>query len=327
MAENQVLKLPELLQQGLSIYKDLKDKMQKALGFKEYAEQLSHITQALRGVNEHLDDKERAIVETLDKAYDIAQEAMRRATLVVATIKEQSAALVDILSDSGEHSGSTMWAACMYFSGFATEIKVEIEKAEEALQNASNVLYRSLDDIKSIIDTLKRVHDQFLAEKRAAEARARAVAYGSAAVGLLAGPIGLIISYSIAAGVTEGLTIPQIEADFAQQREKMAGYISGFEKMHTETEELKEQIDEKLSLLLQIHAKIGRTGSMAKTASKHRMPVDPVRRWAEDLVKACEEFLATLQWYPVPLLFLQKWTVTLSDFSRIDNEKLVNFST
>ena len=297
MAEEKLFQeMPDLLKQGLSIYESLKEKMQRALGFKEYAEQLSHITQALSGVNQHLDEKERAIVETLDEAYDVAQEAMRKATLVVSIIREQSNALVEILSEAMPFSGGyKMWSACMYFSGFAKEIESKVKEAEEALEKASKALFNSLDDIKSIIDTLKRVHDHFIAEKRAAEAHARAVAYGSAIVGLLAGPIGLVISYSIAAGVTEGLTIPQIEENFAQQREKMAGYISGFEKMYTETEELKKEIDEKLLLLIEIHGKLSTTGSMAKTAATHQMPVDIIRSVAEDLVQACDVFLGTLR--------------------------------
>ena len=120
------------------------------------------------------------------------------------------------------------------------------------------------------------------------------MAYGSALVGLIAGPCGLIISYSIAAGVTEGLTIPQIEADFAKQRKIMAGYITGFEKMHTETEELKQEIDAKLLELIEIHGKLNTTGSMAATAANLQMPVDIIRHTAEALAKMCGEFLGTL---------------------------------
>ena len=82
------------------------------------------------------------------------------------------------------------------------------------------------------------------------QARGCTGAYLGALAGLVAGPCGLIVSYSIAAGITEGLTIAQIEADFERQRSTMAGYISGFENMYTETEELQKEIDTKRNRLI-----------------------------------------------------------------------------
>ena len=91
---------PELLKLGLEVYDTLKTEMQKALGFKAYAEHLSHITLILKEVNRHLDDKERAIVEKLDEAYRHSQEGIDKASVVVSVIKEQSNTLVLVLSES-----------------------------------------------------------------------------------------------------------------------------------------------------------------------------------------------------------------------------------
>ena len=287
-------------EKGLVVYKGLKEDMQKALGFKEYAEQLSHITLTLKSVNKHLDAEERAIVDKLDKAYELAQEGLEKATVVVTVIKEQSSALLLALSDAtpGEDH-QKMFTACLYFSAFAKVTEARVREAQDILRKASIALFNSLNDIRSIIKTLKRVHNQFIQAKRAAQARARTGAYLGALAGLIAGPCGLIISYSIAVGITEGLTIPQIEADFAQQRRTMARYISGFENMYTETEELQEEIDTKRNQLIEIQAKLSTAGTITAmtedviVGALRKIHFSNVRQYVEGLVKACEEFLDT----------------------------------
>ena len=287
-------------ERGLVVYKGLKEDMQKALGFKEYAEQLSHITLTLKSVNKHLDAEERAIVDKLDKAYELAQEGLEKATVVVTVIKEQSSALLRTLSEAtpgADHQ--KMFTACLYFSAFAKVTEVKVREAQDVLRKASIALYTSLNDIRSIIKTLKRVHNQFIQAKRAAQARARTGAYLGALAGLIAGPCGLIISYSIAVGITEGLTIPQIEADFAKQRRTMARYISGFENMYTETEELQEEIDTKRNQLIEIYGKLSTAGTITSmtedtmVGALRKIHFSNVRQYVEGLVKACEEFLDT----------------------------------
>ena len=124
-------------------------------------------------------------------------------------------------------------------------------------------MFTSLDDIRLIIKTLERVQNEFLSQKRTAESHARGVACGSALAGLIGGSCGLIISYSITAGITEGVTIPQIKADFVKQQNIM--YISNFEKMYTNTEELHEELETKRRELIDIYSKLTTAGSLAFT--------------------------------------------------------------
>ena len=287
--------MPELLKQGLEVYNSLKDDMSRALGLKEYAGHLSNIVQSFKEVNKYLNESEKAILEKLTAAHAKSQEGLDKAAVVVTVIKEQSGALVSVLELSAEGTDQEkMWAACQYFSGFAKDMEVKVKEAEDALREASNILEGAQNELLSIVNTLKRVQDQFVREKQAAQAKARADAYGGAAAGLILGPIGLIISYSIAAGVTEGLTIPDIEADFQTQRNTISGYIEGFKKMSEETKELQEQLDAKRKQLIDIHAKLSTTGSLAGT-NVRAIPVthfNLVRRNAGALVEACEMFLA-----------------------------------
>ena len=289
--------MPELLKQGLEVYNTLKDDMQKAMGLKQYAEHLSQIVQAFKEVNKYLDESEKAIIQKLTGAHDKAQEGLDKATVVVTVIKEQSNALASVLHPSGVGTDQEkMFAACQYFSSFAKDMEKKVEDAERALRDASNILEAAQNDLSSIVSTLKRVQDQFINEKKAAESKARAAAYGGAAAGLIFGPIGLIISYSIAAGVTEGLTIPDIEKDFETQRETITGYINGFKSMSAETKALQKKLDSKRKLLIDIHGKLSATATLTGTDVKSIAVIhfDLVRKNAKALVEACEKFLANV---------------------------------
>jgi DNA repair exonuclease SbcCD ATPase subunit len=289
--------LPELLKQGMEVYKSLKDDMSRALGLKKYAEHLSTIVQTFKEVNKYLDKGEKAIMEKLTTAHARAQEGMDKAAVVVTVIKEQSGALVSVLDPSAVGTDQEkMWAACQYFSSFAKDMEEKVKEAEDALREASNILEGAQNKLRSIVNTLERVQDQFVQEKKAAQAAARAEAYGGAAAGLVFGPIGLIISYSIAAGVTEGLSIPNIEKDFQAQRDTISGYIKGFEDMSAETKALQKKLDAKRKQLIDIHGKLSATGSLAgiEMRSIAVLHFNLVRKNAQALVEACEKFLANI---------------------------------
>ena len=298
-AAAEIQKMPDWFKEGLEIYESLRKDMEKALGLKEYAEHMFHISQTLKEINQHLDETERDIMDKLKEAHRYSLEGMDKATVVVSVIKEQCSSLVLVLSDAGPGADhEKMWAACQYFSGFAIEAEKKVEEAEESLRNATQMLLETKADLRSIIDTLERVQNNFIAEMKAAQASARVGAYVGALAGLILGPIGLIISYSVAAGVTEGMTIPQIEENFRNQRKKMSEYIDGFERMYSETTELEEELKVKRQQLVGIHGKLSNTGSLAGNTAVRSIPLihfNVVRRSAEALVTACDEFLSTEQ--------------------------------
>ena len=297
-SEQFVKDAPELLKQGIEIYKMLKEDMQRALGLKQYAEHLSHITQIMKEVNNLLDEKEKEIVQKLSEAYSLSEAGMDKAVVVVSVIKEQGTILAQLLSRSGPGSDQEkLFAACASFSAFAKDVEGKLTEAEDALRAASEKLFSTQSNIGSIVHTLERVHEGFIAEKKKAMAEQRAAAYGGAAVGLIFGPIGLMISYAIAASVTEGLHIPEIEADFQRQRDTIANYIEGFDQMHSETKTLSEAFKTKRNQLLKIHGKLDAAGSLAGQDQLIRtiplIYLPNIRKNADDLVAACEEFLKT----------------------------------
>ena len=190
-----------------------------------------------------------------------------------------------------------MWAACQYFSEFAKAMEEKVNEVEEALRKADHALFSAQGNIRSIIKTLKRVQDEFITEMKAAQAKAREEAYTAAIIGLIFGPIGLMISYAVTTGVVEGVTVKEIEEDFAKQQDILSGYIDGFEQMYTDAKELQERLKKKRTQLIEIHSKLSATGSLSGINSKS-LPVlhfNIVRQSAEDLVKACDAFLAMLK--------------------------------
>ena len=132
--------------------------MSRALGLKQYAEHLSNIVQTFKEVNKHLDDNEKAILEKLTAAHTKAQDGMFKAAVVVMLIKGQSAALVSILDPSATRTDQEkMWTACHYFSEFAKIMEVKVKEAEDALREAGNILQGAQNELRSLVNTLKRV--------------------------------------------------------------------------------------------------------------------------------------------------------------------------
>ena len=57
--------ISKLLKKGVETFKSLAEDMKKAVQLKEYADQMAHVTQVLKAVNEHLDDKERKVARII----------------------------------------------------------------------------------------------------------------------------------------------------------------------------------------------------------------------------------------------------------------------
>ena len=280
------------IEHGIEIYNTLKDDMKKALALKQYAEHLSFISQTLADVGQHLSEHEREIVRRLNEAYTLSQDGMKKATAVVTTIKDHCNGLLIVLSDYVHGSNEyKLRLACELFSVSAEKIEAQVREAQDVLRRASNLLYTSRNDLRSIIDTLQRLQNNFIEDQKAAIKRQRDKAYKTAAIGAAFGPIGLIISYAITGGVTEGMSIPNIEANFARQRETIAGYIPGLELMYSETDAMQENLDEQRRQLVDIRGKLSVAGELAGTDLSSEIHFNTVRLTAEALVQACDEAL------------------------------------
>lgn len=134
----------------------------------------------------------------------------------------------------------------------------------------------------------------------------RKEAYAGAAAGVVAGPFGLIIAYSIAAGVVEGKLIPElkermvsvkafferIQADITKTQTDIAGAKVNLRNEAVSLGELKSQI-ETTQIFLEIdtdnvlkaevtEAAMKLSNSCIQYRSRHQSPKEPVKVWTRD---------------------------------------------
>ncbi|MCC2615188.1 hemolysin E [Aestuariibacter halophilus] len=83
--------------------------------------------------------------------------------------------------------------------------------AQDALQTASQHFNAAAGELITLNTQLSNDFDAKSSYFQAQVDKIRKEAYGGAAAGAIAGPFGLIISYSIAAGVVEGKLIPELQ--------------------------------------------------------------------------------------------------------------------
>ena len=231
--------LPNLLQQGMEVYKTLRDDMERAMGLKQYVESLAELDEIMNGITAYLDQEEKNIVQILYDAYTLIQSGMQKAIILVSVIKAQSDLLLAVLNEdtTTEQQKEKVYTAGVYFSAFAKAIEAKMLDTENELDTASNK-YETRLTVDTITDTLERVHTRLANEMGEAIAEQRAAAYSAATLGILGGPIGLIISYSVAAGVTEGDTVKDIRKKFQEQRDKVSA-------MKEDADSLKKSVDER----------------------------------------------------------------------------------
>eukprot|EP01006_Ploeotia_vitrea_P024931 TRINITY_DN57738_c0_g1_i1.p1 TRINITY_DN57738_c0_g1~~TRINITY_DN57738_c0_g1_i1.p1 ORF type:complete len:304 (+),score=33.61 TRINITY_DN57738_c0_g1_i1:122-1033(+) len=104
------------------------------------------------------------------------------------------------------------------------------------------LLHTTKQELKTKIEDVKREVEREIKKKRE-------LGYGLAALGAIGGPAGLVISYSIAAGVTEGDLIPHIEKNGKARQKQMQGLQDECATIHKDTTQLKDTITkEKQSL-------------------------------------------------------------------------------
>lgn len=278
-------KAPDLLKAGLDVYKQLKEDMQRVLGLNEYAKHLSHIVATMNRVNEYLDEEDKKLVVKLTQGKTQAEEAMTAAQLVIHTLRSQLQAFLLVL----RMKDGDVATACQAFAQFVKDLSPEVKQALDRLTKASGTLEDAAQTVDRILRSLERVQSTLIHEMKAAQAKQRAEAYGGAAAGIAFGPLGLIISYSIAAGICEGKNIPDIEQNFVSQRKTIEGYKSGFETMKTEALSVQTKVKNKHEELEKIYGDMSATGSLStlvKTSSSPFMKV--VEQMASDLMKSLE---------------------------------------
>lgn len=115
----------------------------------------------------------------------------------------------------------------------------------------------------------------------------RKQAYGGAAAGLVLGPFGLIISYSIAAGVLEGKLIPELKKKLEEVKKFFENLRAQVASSNTDIDKAKKEIKEE----------VARIGELKIEAETTRVLVDIGAALRDEIKKAAIKLLEQCQSY------------------------------
>lgn len=114
-------------------------------------------------------------------------------------------------------------------------------------------------------------------------------AYGGAAAGVIAGPFGLIISYSIAAGVVEGKLIPELVKKLNEVKNFFLSLRNKVNNANKEIGDVKIQLNEEVKSLGELQSQVAATKVMvdlSKEAALKQMVVES----ASSLINSCNTY-------------------------------------
>ena len=129
-----------------------------------------------------------------------------------------------------------------------------------------------------------------------AVAELRAQAYGGAAVGAAFGPLGLALSYSIAAGVVEGSLIPSLVRAFQETLTLFNNLKTDVEKTQKDIESAKESITNEIRALGTMSGKIEETKTFAETWSLiPSVLFGDLKKSTNQLIDMCKQYIVAAE--------------------------------
>ena len=172
-----------------------------------------------------------------------------------------------------------------------------ISKALDDLNTCNerfNVLTAKLIELETIFENDFRESSAYF-ENSLKQLRKRA--YGGAAAGVLFfGPIGLAISYSIAAGVVEGNMVPELKRAFRATRQKFANLQKTLVKAKTVLQSAKDDINEEITRLNNISSQISTTNGFANAwAAAPAHLFESLKKSTNELIRICTDYSASAQ--------------------------------
>lgn len=116
----------------------------------------------------------------------------------------------------------------------------------------------------------------------------RKEAYGTSTVGLILGPIGLIITYSISAGVVEGKLIPDLEAHFAEVQKKFEDLQKIVQKAYSDLTASKEKLQKEIKNIGTIKTQTESTNFFVQYDD---LMLDSLQEAATTLIGMCNAYI------------------------------------
>jgi len=147
-----------------------------------------------------------------------------------------------------------------------------------------------MDGFSSLIEQHKNRQDSYITDKID---EARQKAYAGATSGIILGPIGLLIAYAIAAGVTEGEIVPKLVKELEDFKGQMDGYKGDFSKLKDGAQGMANFAHEERGRVSDFKIALENTDS--KLGNVRYQELEPLfqllMKSVQNLVVACEKYL------------------------------------
>ena len=163
----------------------------------------------------------------------------------------------------------------------------------EASKRSFNVAFGQLTALRTQLQNdFSKGSDYF----ERAKSKLRAEAYGGAVAGIVLGPIGLAISYSIAAGVVEGELVPKLEKAFKETAEKFDNLQETVNQAQRSIESAKKALGEEIRVLGTMSAKIEETKAFAETwALVPLVLFGDFKKSTNQLIDMCKQYIVAAE--------------------------------
>merc|ERR1712154_329045 len=162
--------------------------------------------------------------------------------------------------------------ACLVFVAQADGLIKNINEAKLKLMEATSALTAVEATLTTITRHLGRLKVEIEAQKGAAAAKLRE-AYGWGVTGLLLGPLGLVVTEGIIAGVIEGKAIPDIVKAVDSQVHMLDQAMMEFKTMGKEAESMRGPIEEKTNQLIEINARLKNAKAVVASTAQYVSPL------------------------------------------------------
>lgn len=159
--------------------------------------------------------------------------------------------------------------------------------AQEQLQASS----KSFNDASGQLEKLQiQLSNDFSAESSYYQGKVdqiRKEAYAGAAAGAVGGPFGLIISYSIAAGVVEGTMIPALNQKLKETKEFVDSVLSAATKAAKDIADAKKTLQEETKVIGEMKIKTEETAMFVDDVNLREV----MKIAAGELIVKCEDYM------------------------------------
>jgi hemolysin E len=167
-----------------------------------------------------------------------------------------------------------------------------MEKATESLQKSSGSFNDAYGKLTTLQKQLELDFDKESEFFNNAVDKVRTEAYAGAAAGAILGPIGLAISYSIAAGVVEGKLIPELEKAFEETKTYFQNLTTDLEDTLKKIEEAKANIVAEIKVIGKISSQIDTTTTFAEIWAASPVALfAPLKQQTQTLIDMCNQYV------------------------------------